>query len=157
MCFFGGARTTDGVGVTSNEKSGWAWEYGRPNQGVASVIVVPVAPWDGKGSSKPRRQGSFRDRRSRCPSPRFTVASQLASSCGGHVWHSRFVSLSRDVFVTPGRFAKKGKGSFNWRMKFKVSLGPRTRAWKFPYLTVQVILVRPIFCFPYFLRVLRRV
>lgn len=23
-------------------------------------------------------------------------------------------------------------------MKFKVSLGPRTRAWKFPYLTVQV-------------------
>eukprot|EP00752_Nemacystus_decipiens_P012043 g10677.t1 len=35
-------------------------------------------------------------------------------------------------------FAKKGKGSFNWRMKFKVSLGPRTRAWKFPYLTVQL-------------------
>ncbi|CAM9674905.1 unnamed protein product, partial [Phaeothamnion confervicola] len=32
--------------------------------------------------------------------------------------------------------AKKGKGSFNWRMKFKVSLGPRARATKFPYLTM---------------------
>ncbi|CAN0494084.1 unnamed protein product, partial [Hapterophycus canaliculatus] len=40
--------------------------------------------------------------------------------------------------MNPSRFAKKGKGSFNWRMKFKVPLGPRTKAWKFPYLTVQV-------------------
>lgn len=46
------------------------------------------------------------------------------------------------------RFAKKGKGSFNWRMKFKVSLGPRTRAWKFPYLTVQVIRFVPYTFFP---------
>ncbi|CAN0419681.1 unnamed protein product, partial [Discosporangium mesarthrocarpum] len=34
--------------------------------------------------------------------------------------------------------AQKGKGSFNWRMKFKVELGPRARATKFPYLTLQV-------------------
>ncbi|CAM9569100.1 unnamed protein product [Phaeothamnion confervicola] len=30
--------------------------------------------------------------------------------------------------------AKKGKGSFNWRMKFMVPLGPRTRSMKFPQM-----------------------
>mmetsp|Transcript_19079 Transcript_19079/g.72115 ORF Transcript_19079/g.72115 Transcript_19079/m.72115 type:complete len:2052 (-) Transcript_19079:79-6234(-) len=34
--------------------------------------------------------------------------------------------------------AKKGKGSFNWRMKFPVMLGNRTKAMKFPYLHVQL-------------------
>jgi hypothetical protein len=34
--------------------------------------------------------------------------------------------------------AKKGKGSFNWRMKFNVDLGHSTKAMKFPYLHVQV-------------------
>ena len=34
--------------------------------------------------------------------------------------------------------AKKGKGSFNWRMKFDVALGHSTKAMKFPYLHVQV-------------------
>lgn len=34
--------------------------------------------------------------------------------------------------------AKGGKGSFNWRMKFQVELGPRCRATKFPYLTLQM-------------------
>jgi hypothetical protein len=33
---------------------------------------------------------------------------------------------------------KKGKGSFNWRMKFDVTLGHNTRAMKFPYLYVQM-------------------
>lgn len=33
--------------------------------------------------------------------------------------------------------AKGGKGSFNWRMKFPVMLGPRARSSKFPYLTLQ--------------------
>ncbi|CAM9992524.1 unnamed protein product [Ectocarpus sp. 6 AP-2014] len=33
--------------------------------------------------------------------------------------------------------AKGGKGSFNWRMKFRVILGPRARSSKFPYLTLQ--------------------
>eukprot|EP00752_Nemacystus_decipiens_P012046 g10680.t1 len=33
--------------------------------------------------------------------------------------------------------AKGGKGSFNWRMKFPVLLGPRARSSKFPYLTLQ--------------------
>ena len=33
---------------------------------------------------------------------------------------------------------KKGKGSFNWRMKFDVELGHNTRAMKFPYLRFQV-------------------
>jgi hypothetical protein len=34
--------------------------------------------------------------------------------------------------------AKKGKGSFNWRMKFDVELGHNTRAMKFPYLHLQL-------------------
>ncbi|CAM9794895.1 unnamed protein product, partial [Chrysoparadoxa australica] len=34
--------------------------------------------------------------------------------------------------------AKKGKGVFNWRMIFKVELGPRSRSMKFPYLTLQM-------------------
>ncbi|CAM9280641.1 unnamed protein product [Ectocarpus sp. 8 AP-2014] len=34
--------------------------------------------------------------------------------------------------------AKGGKGSFNWRMKFRVMLGPRARSSKFPYLTLQM-------------------
>jgi hypothetical protein len=34
--------------------------------------------------------------------------------------------------------AKKGKGSFNWRMKFDVELGHNTRAMKFPYLHMQL-------------------
>src|SRR5690606_4770306 len=33
---------------------------------------------------------------------------------------------------------KKGKGSFNWRMKFDVELGHNTRAMKFPYLRFQM-------------------
>jgi hypothetical protein len=33
---------------------------------------------------------------------------------------------------------KKGKGSFNWRMKFDVTLGHNTRAMKFPYLYIQM-------------------
>src|SRR3546814_9075271 len=35
---------------------------------------------------------------------------------------------------------KKGKGSFNWRMKFDVELGHNSRAMKFPYLRFQVLL-----------------
>jgi hypothetical protein len=34
--------------------------------------------------------------------------------------------------------AKKGKGSWNYRLKFPVELGPRSRAMKFPYLFLQV-------------------
>ena len=34
--------------------------------------------------------------------------------------------------------AKKGKGSFNWRMLFDVELGHNTRAMKFPYLSLQI-------------------
>ena len=34
--------------------------------------------------------------------------------------------------------AKGGKGSFNWRLIFDVELGPNTRAWKFPYLKLQI-------------------
>lgn len=34
--------------------------------------------------------------------------------------------------------AKKGKGSFNWRMKFEVELGHNTRAMKFPYMHLQL-------------------
>lgn len=33
---------------------------------------------------------------------------------------------------------KKGKASFNWRMKFDVELGHNTRAMKFPYFHVQL-------------------
>jgi len=34
--------------------------------------------------------------------------------------------------------AKKGKASFNWRMKFDVLLGHNTRAMKFPYMHIQL-------------------
>jgi len=34
--------------------------------------------------------------------------------------------------------AQNGKGSFNWRMKFKLKLGPRSMHWKFPYLHLQL-------------------
>ena len=34
--------------------------------------------------------------------------------------------------------AKKGKGSFNWRMIFDVELGHNTRAMKFPHLHFQL-------------------
>ena len=34
--------------------------------------------------------------------------------------------------------AKKGKGSFNWRMQFDVELGHNSRAMKFPYLHLQL-------------------
>lgn len=34
--------------------------------------------------------------------------------------------------------AKKGKGSFNWRMLFDVELGHNTRSMKFPYLSLQL-------------------
>jgi hypothetical protein len=34
--------------------------------------------------------------------------------------------------------AKKGKGSFNWRMIFDVELGHNTRSMKFPYLSLQL-------------------
>ena len=34
--------------------------------------------------------------------------------------------------------AKKGKGSWNYRLKFPIELGPRTRATKFPYLHIQM-------------------
>lgn len=34
--------------------------------------------------------------------------------------------------------SKKGKGSFNWRMKFDVELGPSTKFMKFPYLHFQM-------------------
>ncbi|KAJ8599899.1 hypothetical protein CTAYLR_002819 [Chrysophaeum taylorii] len=33
--------------------------------------------------------------------------------------------------------AKGGKGSFNWRMKFKVNLGHNTKIMRFPYLFIQ--------------------
>jgi len=35
--------------------------------------------------------------------------------------------------------AKKGKASWNWRMKFDVELGVKTRASKFPYLTLSMV------------------
>jgi hypothetical protein len=34
--------------------------------------------------------------------------------------------------------AKKGKGSFNWRMLFDVELGHNTRSMKFPHLSLQI-------------------
>jgi hypothetical protein len=34
--------------------------------------------------------------------------------------------------------AKKGKASFNWRLKFKVKLGHRTKAMKYPYFHMQL-------------------
>ena len=34
--------------------------------------------------------------------------------------------------------AKRGKGSFNWRMKFPLTLGRETREMKFPYFHVQL-------------------
>jgi hypothetical protein len=40
-------------------------------------------------------------------------------------------------------FRLLGKGSFNWRLLFDVELGHGTRAMKFPYLHIQVILTQP--------------
>lgn len=34
--------------------------------------------------------------------------------------------------------AKKGKASWNWRMKFDVTLGHNTRTMKFPYLNISM-------------------
>jgi hypothetical protein len=31
-----------------------------------------------------------------------------------------------------------GKGSFNYRLKFPIELGPRSRAFKFPHLSLQM-------------------
>lgn len=58
---------------------------------MASVIVVPVAPWDGMGSDPPNHGGRV------APvivvpvaRPPFSRGITLTSLGGGYVWHSRF-------------------------------------------------------------------
>ena len=47
-----------------------------------------------------------------------------------------FNLISSSLF--PWIRAKKGKGSFNWRMLFDVEIGHNTRAMKFPYFHMQL-------------------